>query len=144
MKIRRSSHSIYQHQYHIVWVTKYRRKYIKPYVKIELVRILFDYIKTQPTLHVEMLNTDRDHIHIQMVIPPSIAVSVVVQHLKWISSIKLKKKFKFINQMYLKRQSVWSVGYFSSTVGLNEEMIKKYIQYQGKQEQPVLISLGSE
>jgi len=144
MKIRQSSHSVYQHQYHIVWVTKYRRKYIKPYVKIELSRILFDYVKTQPTLHIETLNTDNDHIHIQMVIPPSLAVSTVVQRLKWISSIKLKKKFRFINQMYLKRQSVWSVGYFSSTVGLNEEMIKRYIQYQGKQEQPVLINLGSE
>jgi putative transposase len=144
MKIRRSSHGAYQHQYHIVWVTKYRRKYIKPYVKIELSRILFDYIKTQPTLHIETLNTDNDHIHIQMVIPPSLAVSTVVQRLKWISSIKLKKKFKFINQMYLKRQSVWSVGFFSSTVGLNEEMIKRYIQYQGKQEQHTLIKLGSE
>jgi len=144
MKIRSLSHSVYQHQYHLVWGTKYRRRYITKMVKIELSRIIFDFVKTEPTLHIETLNTDYDHIHIQMVIPPSILVSSVVQRLKWISSLKLKKRFSFIKRIYLKHQSIWSVGYFSSTVGLNEEMIKRYIQYQGKKELPEMVKLGSE
>ena len=128
MRICQLSHSVYQHQYHLVWGTKYRREFITPFVKIELLRFLYDFVKTQPTLHIEAVNTDRDHIHLQMEIPPDIAVSSVVQRLKWVTSVKLKKKFSFIKKIYLKHQSVWSVGYFSSTVGLNEVEINGYIK----------------
>lgn len=142
MRIRKLSHSAYQHQFHIVWGTKYRRRFIIPVVKIELTRIIFDFIKTQPELHIETLNTDYDHVHMQIEIPPSILESSMVQRIKWITSVKLKKKFKFINKMYLKRQSVWSTGYFSSTVGLNEEQIKEYIKWQGRNDRPRQVKLG--
>jgi putative transposase len=142
MRRRVLSHTVYQQQFHIVWGTKYRRKFITPYVKTELSRVIYNFIKTQPTLHIEALNTDRDHVHMQIEIPPNILVSSVVQRLKWISSIKLKKKFSFIKKMYLKHQSIWSVGYFSSTVGLDEEMIHKYIEYQGRKELPTQVKLG--
>jgi len=104
--------------------------------------MIFDFIKTQPELHIETLNTDYDHIHMQIEMPPSILESSVVQRIKWITSIKLKKKFGFINKMYLKRQSVWSAGYFSSTIGLNEEQIKEYIQHQGRKDKPAQVKLG--
>ena len=104
--------------------------------------MIFDWVKTQPTLHIETLNTDYDHIHIQMEIPPNILEASVVQRIKWVTSIKLKKKFGFINKLYLKRQSVWSVGYFSSTIGLNEEEIRQYIKYQGRNDKPRLLKLG--
>jgi len=136
------SHSVYQHQFHIVWGTKYRRKYIIPAVKDELTRMIFDLIKTQPALHLEALNTDLDHIHLQLEIPPNILESDVIQRIKWETSIKLKKRFKFINKMYLKRQSVWSAGYFSSTIGLNEEEIRRYIKYQGRMDKPQQVKLG--
>ena len=142
MRIRSLSHSIYQHQFHIVWGTKYRRKFITPLVKVELTRMIFDWIKTQPTLHIETLNTDLDHIHMQIEIPPNILEASVVQRIKWVTSIKLKKKFGFINKIYLKRQSVWSVGYFSSTIGLNEEEIRRYIKYQGRKDFPRQVKLG--
>ncbi|PIS00022.1 hypothetical protein COT86_00885 [Candidatus Collierbacteria bacterium CG10_big_fil_rev_8_21_14_0_10_43_36] len=142
MRIRSLAHTRYQHQFHIVWGTKYRRRFIIPAVKVELVRMIFDFIKTQPELHIETLNTDYDHIHMQIEMPPSILESSVVQRIKWITSIKLKKKFGFINKMYLKRQSVWSAGYFSSTIGLNEEQIKEYIQHQGRKDKPAQVKLG--
>jgi len=104
--------------------------------------MIFDWIKTQPTLHIETLNTDLDHIHMQIEIPPNILEASVVQRIKWVTSVKLKKKFSFINKMYLKRQSVWSVGYFSSTIGLNEEEIKRYIKYQGRKDLPRQVKLG--
>ena len=64
----------------------------------------------------------------QIEIPPNIAVSEAVQKLKKNSSIHLQKKFKFIRDMYLDWDGIWSVGYFSSTVGLNEEQVKRYIE----------------
>ena len=126
---------MYQTQYHIIWGTKYRRKYIKEYVKSEFLESLYTTIKKYPTLYIHSCNTDHDHIHLQIEIPPNLSVAAVVQILKGNSSIHLKKKFKFIREMYLDG-SIWSVGYFVSTIGLNETQIKKYIQYQGKKDFP--------
>ena len=141
MKTRELAHSVYKHQYHLVWGTKYRRKYLKEYVKIEFEQILFSTVKDlYPTLYIESINTDQDHVHIQIEIPPNMAVSDVVKRLKWHSSLHLKKKFKFIKEMYIEG-SIWSVGYFSSTIGINEETIKKYIEYQGNKEVPQTLTL---
>ncbi len=101
----------------------------------EFVKSLYTSMKKYPTLHVESVNVDEDHVHLQIEIPPNIAVAKVVQVLKTEASRKLKRKFKFIRRMYLDG-AIWSVGYFSSTVGLNEELIRRYIEYQGQQELP--------
>ncbi len=136
MRTKRLNHSIYRHQYHIVWGTKYRRKYLKPYVRTELEGKLYSLINTKyPALYIQALNTDLDHIHLQVEIPPSISVSNTVKRLKWHTSIHLKKKFLFIKRMYI-QGSIWSIGFFSSTIGLNEAQIKKYIEYQGKEDLP--------
>jgi len=141
MRIRSLNHSVYQHDYHIVWGTKYRRKYLKEYVKDELITKLYETIKKYPTLHINTVNTDEDHIHLQIEIPTNMAVSTVVQKLKAESSQHLKKRFKFIKDMYLD-EGIWSVGYFSSTIGLNEVMIKRYIEHQGKKDYPRQARIG--
>lgn len=135
MRIRSLNHSHYQHQYHIVWGTRYRRKFLKEYVKPVLIASINKALKKYPTLYIEAINTDQDHVHIQIEIPPSISVSSAVQAIKQRSSIDLRKKFKFIREMYLE-DGIWSVGYFSSTIGLNEASIHKYIEYQGRSELP--------
>ena len=132
MRIRRLNHSTYQHQYHIVWGTKYRRKILKPYVLTELRKILYATVKKYPTLWIEKLNTNEDHVHIQIEIPSNIAVSDAVSKLKSASSRFLRSKFKFIREIYLEKDGIWSVGYFSSTIGLNEAQVKRYIEWQGK------------
>ncbi|PLX21060.1 hypothetical protein C0584_04735 [Candidatus Parcubacteria bacterium] len=136
MRIQSLSHCAYKHQYHIVWGTKHRRKWLKDYIKEELISSLFNTVKKYSTLHIEIINTDQDHVHIQIEIPPNITVSEAVQKLKSNSSIHLKKKFKFIREMYLDWDGIWSVGYFSSTVGLNEEQVRRYIKWQGEKEKP--------
>ncbi len=136
MRIQHLNHTTYQHQYHIVWGTKGRRKILKPYVLIELKKSLYDVCKKYPTLYIENMNTDEDHVHLQIEIPPNIAISDAVCKLKSVSSFCLKKKFKFIREMYLEKDGIWSVGYFSSTVGLNEAQIKRYIEWQGKKDVP--------
>ena len=129
MRIRKLNHSTYQHQYHIVWGTKYRRKILKPYVLIELKKILYTTVKKYPTLWILNLNTDEDHVHLQIEISPNIAISDVVGKLKASSSRFLRSKFKFIREIYLEKDGIWSVGYFSSTVGLNEAQVKRYIDW---------------
>lgn len=135
MKLKSLNHSKYQHQYHIVWGTKYRRKWLKDYVRAELHKSFYATEEKYPTIKIEKMNVDEDHIHLQIEIAPNIAVSEVVKRLKQYSSLHLQKEFRFIREMYLEG-NIWSVGYFSSTIGLNEEQVRKYIERQGQEEMP--------
>lgn len=136
MRVRHLNHSTYQHQYHIVWGTKYRRKILKPYVLIELKKILYATVKKYPTLWITKLNTDNDHVHMQIEISPNVSVSDAVSTLKTVTSRYLRSKFKFIREIYIEKDGIWSVGYFSSTIGLNETKVRKYIEWQGKKDKP--------
>src|SRR5262245_24905479 len=117
MRIRRLNHSTYQHQYHIVWGTKYRRKFLKPYVRSELRKVLYATVKKYPSLWILSMNTDDDHVHLQIEIAPNVCVSDAVGRLKKAASTNLKSKFKFIRDIYIEKDGIWSDGYFSSTVG---------------------------
>lgn len=132
MRIRELNHSVYQIRYHLVWGTKYRYKILKPYVRERLVRFWFELLKTKyPTLYIHEINTGDDHVHMMIEIPPTEAICEIVKKLKTHASIYLKSSFPFIRRIY-EDKGIWSVGYFVSTVGLNEEQIRKYIQNQNR------------
>jgi|SRR5581483_7683484 len=143
MRTRSLNHSVYQTQYHVVWGTRYRRKYLKEYVEQEFARAISNTMRAHPTLHLESVKTDNDHVHLQLEIPPNLAVAAVVQRLKSESSQVLKKKFRFIREMYLDG-SIWSVGYFVSTIGINEKVIARYIERQGAADKGRTIRFGFE
>jgi putative transposase len=141
MRIQRLNHSVYQLEYHIVWGTKYRRKILKPYVKK---RLLESFQKTEflyPTLHIVKANVGEDHVHLLAEISPSVSIAAMVQKLKAHSSIELKRSFKFIKDMD-DGSGIWSVGYFASSIGLNEKQIERYIDNQDKHDRPKNARLG--
>ena len=106
MQTRSLNHAAYKLQYHIVWGTKYRRHWLKPpVVKAMLKEILYATCKKYPTLFIQTVNTDEDHVHVQMEIPPSVAISDAVQKLKSLSSFAIRKQFKFIREMYIDKAS---------------------------------------
>lgn len=139
MRIRHLEHSVYQVQYHIVWGTKYRRKVLKHYVRSELIKSLYKTQREYPDWYFHKINTGDDHVHLLMEIPPKYAISYVIQQLKARSGLHLKKHFSFIDRIF-HRGAVWSTGYFVSTVGLNEEQIKKYIERQNNYDRGVDVS----
>jgi putative transposase len=141
MRVRSLNHSMYELQYHIVWGTKYRRKWLKPYTKVELEKSFKETEKKYPSLHIDAMNTDEDHVHVQIEIAPSIAIADAVRALKNRSSLHMQKKFKFIREMYLEKDGIWSVGYFVSSIGMDEEKIRRYIEHQGQQEKPQTVRL---
>ena len=141
MRTRSLNHSAYQIQYHLVFGTKYRRRYLKSYVVKELKRSFYQTVKDYPTLWIEKLATDEDHLHMQIEIPPNMTISAAVQALKARSSIDLKKQFPFIRKMYIDG-SIWSVGFYVSTIGLNEKMIKRYLDMQGRLDRGKTLRLG--
>jgi len=129
MRIRHLNHSVYQVQYHLVWGTKYRRKILKHYVRKDLIKNLYRTQRRHPDWYFHEINTGDDHVHLLMEIPPKYSIASVVKQLKQHSSLFLRKRYKFIDQIYTKG-SMWSTGYFVSTVGLNEETIRRYIKRQ--------------
>ena len=77
-----------------------------------------------------------DHIHLLVSIPPKYSVAHIVGFLKGKSAIKMHNSFSQ-KRHSLMQKSFWSRGYYVSTVGINEDVIKKYIQNQWKDDQYV-------
>jgi len=134
MQLIRLAHCVYHCEYHIVIVTKYRREIFKQgvfvYMKIKLAEVTTHY----PQIKFRQINHDKDHIHMLVSIPPTMRVGKVVGIIKANTAKKLKQKFPFIKKVYWGTDSVWSEGYFVTTVGVNEKVIKKYIEEQGKKD----------
>jgi len=119
-------HCTYLCQYHLVWITKYRGKVlVDNYIKQELKRI-FKVIAKWKDIKLLAWHVGDEHIHLYIIIPPKFSISYVAQILKGKSSNWLKKKAP--NKLPL--GSLWSRGYFVSTVGINEYQLKNYINNQ--------------
>ena len=87
-----------------------------------------------PDVIIIEMNHDADHIHLLMSVPPKKRVSDVVKVIKSISGRLLKKKFEYMRKAYWGIEGIWSNGYFVSTVGIDEEVIKQYIKRQGEED----------
>ncbi len=134
MRLRKSSHNVYRTQYHIVFVTKYRRKILTTGVKQYLKAIFPEIRKFHPDVEVLEIGIDKDHVHLHIVIPPKYAVSGIVRMLKSNTARKLKEKFGFLGKVYWGTDSLWSTGFFVSTVGVDEQTIQNYVRWQGQED----------
>ncbi len=134
MEIRLSGHTAYRTEYHIVWIPKYRHRILNPGVKGYLVKLFWKVIEQLPGCEIIKCNIQPDHIHMVIIIPPKYAVSTVVGKMKGMTGSELRKKFEWLKNRYWKENIVWSPGYFVSTVGIEEEKILKYVEYQGHQD----------
>ena len=134
MKYRKQGHCVYYTEYHIVMSTKYRRKVfnegVKAYFKVILKKIGEHY----PEVKIQEVNTDADHAHLLVSIPPKISVSRVVNIIKSNSAKALRGKFEHLKKVYWGISGIWSDGYFVSTVGITEAVIRKYIKAQGQED----------
>ena len=134
MEIRRQAHCAYRCQYHIVWIPRYRYKVLVDGVKEYLLLKMDEVRKYHPEIEYVERNIQPDHIHIIVSFPPKYSIAKVVQLIKSNTSRDLYKKFQFLRERYYGRGGIWSVGYYVSTVGLDEATIKRYVQYQEKED----------
>ena len=130
------NHCTYRCKYHLVWVTKYRQDFFSsPYNKKVLKKMLSSICKWKGlTIHGWCIASD--HIHLHITIPPKYSVAYCVNILKGKSSAWLRKKTK-----KLPPGSIWSRGYFVSTTGVNEYIVKRYINSHGKRMKDIQIQL---
>lgn len=127
--IRTLSHCFYDLKYHLVWTPKYRGKVLgADKVKQELKR-MFEYICKWRHWEIIELNMQEDHIHLCLLTTPRDSVSYAMQILKGKSSAWMKKKIKRVHGLY-EQPSLWARGYFASTIGIDELIIRRYVKHQ--------------
>lgn len=135
MEVRKQAHCVYRCEYHIVWITRYRYKVLnQPGVKKYLEIKMDEVRKIYPEIEYVKRNIQADHVHLVLSFPPKMSIASVVRVIKSNTARAMTEKFPFLREQYYRRSGIWSVGYFASTIGLNEDMIKRYVEYQGKED----------
>ena len=127
------SHTRWDCKYHIVFIPKKRQKLIFGSIRKHLGEI-FHELALRKGVVIEEGHLMRDQVHICLSIPPKLSVSNVVGYLKDKSAISIARSFKG-RQRNFTGEAFWARGYFVSTVGLDEEMVREYIRNQEKEDE---------
>ena len=136
MELRRSAHEVYELKYHLVWVPEYRVRILGGEVSRYLKEVFFQ-IAEEYRFHIITTEIMEDHVHILVEAPPSYSPSEVVQAIKSISARELFKRFQKVKKMMWSGK-IWNEGYFVRSIGdkITTDVIKKYIQYQKREDSP--------
>ena len=130
---RKTSHTTYDCKYHVVWITKYRKKVLTGIVA-ERVRELVRGICKEYEVEILKGHVSKDHVHLFVSVPPHLAISKLVQYLKGKSSYKLLSENKDLSKAFWGRH-LWGRGYFVATsANVTDEVIIEYIQNQDSNE----------
>ena len=130
-RFKKLSHTIYECKYHVIFCPKYRYKIFKGEIGEYTGQQIYVLSKQKDMVEVLELNVQPDHIHLVISLPPKYAVSEVMGYLKGKLSLRLFQKYESVGKRYWGRH-LWSRGYCVSTVGLNEDLIRRYVKHQEK------------
>jgi putative transposase len=131
---KRLSHSVWLCTYHIVFCPKYRHKILEGKAEVVVRNELYRLCAHKDQVQIEEINIQIDHIHMIISLPPKYAVSDFMGYLKGQSATKLLQNKKQLSLKFYDKH-IWSRGYCVSTIGLNEEKIRKYVKWQQEREQ---------
>ncbi len=127
------SHSRWECKYHVVWIPKYRRKMLYGQLRQHLGAVFHDLARQKESL-VLSGHLQPDHVHMLLSIPPKYAVSQVVGYMKGKSAIHIARTYLGQRKNY-SGMSFWARGYFVSTVGADEDVVRVYIRKQEQEDQ---------
>lgn len=126
------SHTQWECKYHVVFIPKYRRKALYEQLRKHLGEV-FRRLALQRESRVEEGHLMSDHVHMLVSIPPKYSVSQVVGYMKGKSAIHLARVYGERARNFV-GQSFWARGYFVSTVGRDEAVIRRYIRAQEEED----------
>ena len=142
MGLKRTSHAVYDTQYHLVWTPKYRKWIMRGDIRTK-VEGIFQEIARNHDIEIDTLEVAQDHVHIFLSFPPRYSISRVVGMLKSISASVIFREHPEVKRE-LWGGEFWEDGYFVRTVGdkVTAEVIGKYIKYHRVQEKtPIQLDL---
>ena len=128
-RFQKLSHVLWYCQYHIVFVPKYRYRVLTG----EVGKCVYKSIYTQTEragCEVVELNVQPDHVHLLVKVPPKISISSLVGKVKGKTAIQVFQKYSYLRTKKYWGNHFWAVGYCVDTVGMDAEMIKKYVKFQ--------------
>ena len=128
-RFRKLSHTLYECKFHVVFCPKYRLRVLREEIAEYCRQQIYQLCRQKEGVEVLELSIQPDHVHVILSIPPKYAVSNVVGYLKG----KLAHQYEQLGKRYWGRH-LWSRGCCVSTLGLDEERIRKYVEWQEKRE----------
>ena len=129
------NHTRWECKYHIVFIPKYRKKVLFGQIRKELGEV-FHRLARQKESIIEEGHMMSDHVHLMISIPPKHAVSQVIGFIKGKSAIHIARIYTGRQRNYV-GQHFWARGYFASTVGRDEQVIREYICHQQKEDRRI-------
>lgn len=127
------AHTKWDCKYHVVFIPKSRKKAIFGAIRKHLGVVLHELAGQRGSKILEG-HLMSDHVHICISIPPKYSVANVVGYIKGKSAISIARRFMGRNRNFA-GENFWARGYFVSTVGLDEEMVRAYIRQQEKEDE---------
>jgi putative transposase len=128
-RFRKLSHTLYECKYHLIFCPKYRHRILKDeigeWVKTEIIKLL----SQKDGIEIIEMNVQPDHVHLVVWIPPKYAISQVMGYLKGKLAIRMFQRYEKLGKRFWGRH-LWGRGYCVSTVGIDEERIRKYVRWQ--------------
>jgi putative transposase len=129
---KRSSRAVYDMKYHVIWVTKYRCKVLYGHIAVRARELIRQGCEAR-NITILQGSVGKEHIHLLISCPPSIAPSKIMQYLNGRSSRLLQDECPELKKKYW-GQHLWARGYFCATVGnVTEEIIRNYIANQSSE-----------
>ena len=126
------NHSKFLIKYHIILVCKYRKQLLVGAVEYDMKKIM-RHISEKSDFDIEVMETDKDHLHMMVRSDPKLSPLQIVRRLKQMTTSAVWKKYRdFLRHNFYKEHTFWTDGYFVSSIGnVSQETIKKYIENQG-------------
>ena len=140
-RFKRLSHSLYECKYHVVFCPKYRYKVLKDEIGEYTRQQIYQLSRQKEDIEVLELNVQPDHVHLVLSVAPKYAISEFMGYLKGKLALRLFQQYESLGKRYWGRH-LWARGYCVSTIGLDEEKIRKYVQWQERQERQVEVAQG--
>ena len=126
------NHSKFLIKYHVVPTCKYRKKLLVGSVEYDMKQIMQN-ISDMSDFNIEVMETDKDHIHMMICSKPKLSPLQIVRRLKQMSTTAIWKSYEnHLRHIFYRENTFWTDGYFVSSVGnVSQETIRRYIESQG-------------
>ena len=119
---------------------KYRYRILKDQVGFEVAKSIRVHSERLGCVVVE-LNVQPDHVHFLVKVPAKVSISKLMGTVKGRTAIQLFRQFRYLKEKPYWGNHFWAKGYCVDTVGVDAEMIRKYVKYQEKQEKQLELEI---
>ena len=128
-RFKKLSHTIYECKYHIVFCPKYPYRIFDGQIGEYAKQQVYHLTRQKDLVEVEEINVQPDHVHSILSVPPKYSISDIMGFIKGKMSLNLFHRYERLGKKHWGRH-LWSRGYCVSTIGLDEDRIRKYVRWQ--------------